>query len=471
MAWLVEVTDRHRLPTPSIFVVLVVAAGVAMVLGWTPWVLLAALLVPLLIALAQRPQRGVLLFVALVPFDGLRALGTLPGVLDGWKQAFILALLVLTFVCPEEARASERRRVPGWVPAFVALLALGLLSAVVVGGTTAAVGLRLSYFDALIAVVIWRCPLSRRERDQLVSVLLAIGIVTAFVAVWQQVVGHAYLNDLGYEYDETIRFTEGFRLRSFSTFNQPFPFAFFLMIVILLVLPFALAEPRRLRSKIFFLASPLLASGLVLSYVRAAFLGLAIGLLYLAFHRYKLLVYGIPLILVAMLFVPTGSSFTRAFTSNESLTARTTSWDQRVGQLLDAPLGGGIGTTGAAAEKTAQLRNEDEDLTFQPDNSYLKWAFELGVLGVWLFVVMLVAMFLSARDVERRSVDPERHLAAGFCALLLAVMAASTVATYFEMVPEIQLFWVMTGVIATLAPRTAPKPAVVGPTGVPAGSG
>jgi len=465
MAWLVETTQRHRLLKPTLFAVVVVAAGVAMVLGWTLWVLLLAVLVPLLVAVAQRPQRGVLVFVALVPFDGLRALGTLPGVIDGWKQAFIVVLLVLTFVCPAEARASEHRRVPSWVSAFVALLALGLLSAIFVGGTTAVVGLRISYFDALIAVVIWRCPFSRKERDQLVTVLLAVGIVTSLVGVWQQIVGHASLHELGYEYDETIRFTEGFRLRSFSTFNQPFPFALFLMVIVLLVLPFALSDPKRLRSKVFFLATPLFAAALVLTYVRAAFLGLAIGLLYLAFHRYKILVYGIPLVLVAMLFIPTGTSFTRAFTHRESLTARTTSWDQRFELLADNPLGSGIGTTGAAAEKAAELLNEDEDLAFQPDNSYLK--FELGVLGLWLFVVMLITMFLYTRDVERRTVDPDRHLAAGFSALLLAVMAASTVATYFEMVPEIQLFWVMTGVIATVAPRLPDRPAVTGPTGIP----
>lgn len=453
MSWLTALTDRLNIPTPSILVGVSVIVGIAMLIGWTPWVLLLAVLAPIIVLLARRPQIGVLLFVAAVPFDGLRASGRLPPVVDGWKQATILVLLLLTFVCPSAARATGRRRLPGWVPAFAALASIGIISAALVGGTTAMIGMRISFFDALIAVVIWRCPFSRKERDDLISILLAVAIFVSLVGIAQQLVGHEFLRRVGYQYDETIRFAANFRLRAFSTFNQPFPFAFYLMLVVLMVTPFALSEPKRLRSKIFFISIPLIAQGIISSYVRAAVLGLAVGLLYLAFHRYKLLVYGIPLVIVAALLLPSGSSFTRAFTNSDSLSARTSSWDTRFEQFLDAPMGSGLGTTGAAAEKLAKLRHQDEKAIYQPDNSYLKWAFELGILGLWLFVAMLVSMFLFARDVERRSVDPERHMAAGFCALLLAIMVSSTVATYFEMVPAIQLFWVMTGLVATMAPR------------------
>jgi putative inorganic carbon (hco3(-)) transporter len=284
--------------------------------------------------------------------------------------------------------------------------------------------------------------------------------VTSLVGLWQQVVGHEYLESLGYLYDENIRFTVGMTLRSFSTFNLPFSFGFYLMLAVLIALPFALAEPKRVRSWFFFFSLPIISLGLMFSFVRGAMLGLAIGLLYLAFHRYKILVFGIPFVLVAALFIPSGATLTGAVFGARSLGERTTSWQDRFELLADNPFGAGIGTTGAAADRTARLEGEDDRFTFQPDNSYLKVAFELGVLGLWLLVLMLVSMFLWMRSVERRCTGIDQDFVAGASAQLLAIMVASLVATYLELVPMDQIFWMMVGIVATMAPIYAPGPAV-----------
>jgi O-antigen ligase len=445
---------------PSFFVVGVVALGVALLMGWWLWVLAIAIIVPTLVASYRRPQRGVLIFVVIVTFDGvIKGLG--PPSAGIWKQIFIIALLVLTFVCPPEARATGRRRLPGWVPAFLGLLVLGLLSAaVLVDQTTAQVGLRISYFSVLLAVVIWRCPLSRRERDHLVTIFVALGILTSVVGIWQQFVGHEYLYNLGYKYDDQIRFTTGMTLRSFSTFDIPFSFGFYLMLVILICLPMSMAQPRRLRSKIFFLSLPLLSIALLYTFVRGAMLGLAVGLLYLAFHRYKLLVFGLPFVLVAALFIPSGAVLTNAVFGSTSLGDRTTSWSDRFHQIVEHPLGSGIGTTGAAADKTAQLKNTDQGLAFQPDNSYLKVTFEIGIPGLWLLVMMLISMFLFTRSVERRVTGIDKDFVAGVSAQWLAIMASALVATYLELVPMDQMFWLMIGIVATMAPVYEEGPAI-----------
>jgi O-antigen ligase len=386
----------------------------------------------------------------------LKALG--PGWLNPWKQAFILALLILTFLCPPEARAQEKRKMPAWIWPFAVLLAMGLLSAVFVDVNTALTGLRLSYFSALIGLTIWRCPLNRRERDHIVTIFVVLGIVTSLVGIWQQVVGHAYLHDLGYEYDDNIRFTSGMQLRSFSTFNLPFSFGFYLMLVILIALPMALAEPKRLRNKIFFLSIPLLSVGLLFSFVRGAMLGLAIGLLYLAFHRYKLLVYGIPIILVAALFIPSGANVSNAVFSSKSFTARTVSWSDRLDQFAQSPLfGTGIGTTGAAAEKAAFLNNKDPNATYYPDNSWLKVAFELGIFALWFFFIWLISVFLYTRKAERRVEGIDKDFISGVTAQLLAIMISALVATYLELAPMDQLFWVMITIVATMAPQLEPE--------------
>ena len=454
MAAVIAEMRRNPIRAPWLFAAGVAIVAIALILGYGWIVLGIAILVPAAVAISERPQRGVLLLAALLPFDGmLHALG--PSWTAPWKQILILALFCATFFCPPEARAQVRRKAPPWVLAFCALLALGLLSAFFKDRNTALVGLRLSYFSAFITLTVWRCPFTRRDRDHLVSVFLALSIITSVIGMWQQAVGHAYLHTLGYGYTDNIRFTSGFTMRSFSTFDLPFAFGFFLMLAILIGFPMALAEPLRMRSKIFFISLPLVATALLYTFVRGAMLGTAVGLLYLAFHRYKFLVYGIPIVLVAALFIPSGSNLTSAVFSSSSLQDRTVSWNDRFDRFAGNPMGTGIGTTGAAAEKAAKLNSLDPNATYVPDNSWLKVLFELGVFGFWMFIAMLASMFLFTRFVERRSEGIDRDFVNGATAQLLAVFMASLVATYLELTPMDQLFWLMAGVVATIAPVLA----------------
>jgi len=290
-----------------------------------------------------------------------------------------------------------------------------------------------------------------------------MAIVTSVVGLWQQVVGESYLHAQGYAYGDTIRFTSGFTMRSFSTFNLPFPFGFYLMLAILIALPMSLAEPKRLRSKIFFVSLPFLLLALLYTFVRGAFLGLAVGLLYLAFHRYKYLVYGLPFLLIAAFFIPSGATITNAVFSSSSLQERTLSWGDRLDLFADNPFGTGIGTTGAAAEKAAKLNFQNPDATYVPDNTWLKEMFELGVLGLWMLVLLFAALIVSMRSTERRSTGIDRDFLSGATAQLLAIAAASFVATYLELVPMDQLFWVMIAIAATMEPQTPRSPAVYRP--------
>ena len=114
-----------------------------------------------------------------------------------------------------------------------------------------------------------------------------------------------------------------------------------------------------------------------------------------------------------------------------------------------------IGTTGAAAEKAAKLNSLDPNATYVPDNTWLKVLFELGVFGLWMFVAMLASMFLFTRFVERRSDGIDRDFVNGATAQLLAVFMAALVATYLELTPMDQLFWLMAGVVATITPVLA----------------
>lgn len=427
----------------------VVAVNALLVLavteGWALLPLLAALAVPLLVALAHRPQRGVLVLAALVPFDGLLLLmPDLPWLAAGWKEALVLTTLAATFVAPPEARAPRHRRPPSWTPAVLGLLILALASALLVGGLQAIWGLKIAFFFLLVAITLWRCPLDGRERDRLVSVLIVAGVITAVYGIAQQAMGHVRLHALGYEYNSAIRFTRGL-LRSFSTFDNPFGFGYFLMLVLLVGVTFALAQPGRLRSRLFFLVVPILLLGLGTSFVRGAWLGLAAGLTYVGVARFRLLLLGLPIVAVGFILLP-GTVSSAAFASTSGI-QRVDTWQANVSDIIENPLGVGVGSSNAAAEKVVGLDRVEE--VFHPDNEYYRALYELGVLGLWFIVLLLSATFRAARTASMTAPPEASVFALATAAMVLAAATASFVTTYFDTFPSDVYFWLLVGAVAS----------------------
>ena len=299
---------------------------------------------------SQRPQRGILVLAALAPFDGLLLLIPHPAIVEAWTEILLVLVAGLAVVRqPEEPDAADLvRRVPTWVWATLALAAFAFARTVLDPSVEAALGLRLTFAFTVVTFIIWRHPLDEFDRDSLVTILMVAGFVAAAVGLMQQVVGAEALNRLGYEYNETIRTTNGL-LRSFSTFNQPFPFAFMVMTAILVGLPVALSDRSRLRNRLFLLVLPLLVLGMSTAIVRAALIGLGIGLLAPAVPRFQSLVH----VLLAIAFVGAlalpfvGSSLF----STSSVEDRTSGWARSSELIVSNPIGAGMGSVGAAAEQ------------------------------------------------------------------------------------------------------------------------
>jgi O-antigen/teichoic acid export membrane protein len=448
---------RPRL-SPTVFVAVAVNGLLGLVLlrggDAVPLVLGGVLVLPALallgVAVFRRPQLGILSLALLLPLDGLRAIVPFPA---GWKEALALVILAATFVAPAEARGPADRRLPTWSFVVAAFVGLAILSAVLVGGSQGLVGLKVEFFWVLVAVAIWRCPLDAGERDRLVSILMAMGVVTAVVGIVQQILGHPRLAELGWEYNTNIRFTRGY-LRSFSTFDTNFPFALFLMLVILIGLPCALSAPRRLRNRVFLLSLPVLLLALVVTITRGAWLGLAVGLAYLGFTRFRILaiglVHALVFALVALLFL---GSYGSAFLSQSSSEERSDVWRQNVAEIGRHPLGVGIGASGGAATKVLEVEGDEKARAFEPDNQYFKSAFEFGIVGLWLFVLLLVSTFTATHAAARRSPGPDGALMSGVAASILAAAVISAVASYFEIFPIDAYFWLLLSVVAACSPQ------------------
>ncbi len=419
--------------------------------------------------LRWRAQAVLLVVAALAPYDGLLIIAPLPGVVGFWKEALVFGAAGLAWY-QRRLRPSwrdEPTRVPLWAGAAMALTALAVVSALTVASSQALFGFKIGYFYLLIPLALWWAPMTGDDRDRLVSILMANGAITAVIGLAQQVVGGDRLNALGYEWNETIRYSGGL-LRSFSTFNQPFPFGYFLAIVLLVAMPVALGERGRRRNRWFLAASPLLVIAVATTVVRGAILAVVVGGIFLAVHHPVLrrVVVAVPL-LVAVAFVIDLSSYV----SLDSLADRVSGWGIEVVQSGVEPLGRGIGSTGAAAERyhaaVGLSAYPDRPLgdRYQPDNHYVKMLVELGPLGLWLFVTMLVG---ALRAASRREADARAHrelrdaeFALGVRASTIGAMAAAVVATYWEIFPADLYFWILIGAVSCTSRSTLPPP---GPT-------
>ena len=441
--------DARPLSASPLVVVVLVGLLVLLVLGHAEVALAGAVVLPAVGAILNRPQRGVLLLALLVPFDGVLVVVSLPSGFEAWKETLVVITLLATFVCPGRSRAPKGRALPGWTPALVAFIAIALIWTALRPDIQGLLGLKTACFYMLLPIIVWRCPLGARDRDRLVSILMGTGFVCAFVGLAQQVVGADYLNGLGYAYNETIRFA-GSYLRSFSTFDQPFPFALFLMVVLLVGLPVALGASHRARNRAFLLATPVYVAGMLSAFVRSAILGLAIGLLYLGVRRYRALLLAFPVALIAIVLVGSlGGAVGGPFGSAASLRQRSAGWEENLVQITEHPLGAGIGDTGAAAATASEFTVVDD--IYQPDNYYFKTAYELGVIGLWMLVLVLAAAFVATHRAGNRIRGPDQPLFDGIAAQILGAATAALVSSYFDIFPVDALFWLLVGVAASTA--------------------
>jgi len=411
----------------------------------------------------QRPQRGLLVLAALTPLDGLLDIAPVPGIAGAWKEG----ILALTLICAANrrlrpaARSGPPLHMPWW-PAAAALVVFGVVSALYVYGPIGLYGVKVTFFYLFAVMALWLTPFDAQDRDRLVSIVMALGVITTLVGVGQQIVGPATLVELGYVYGEQVR-SSGPLFRTFSTFNQPFGFGLFVMLALLVGGAVALSDTGRRRNQLFLACWPVMAITMATSVVRAAIIGLVIGVIWLAALRFRRLV--APLIalgtfaVVSLPFLP--PAITGVFFSSSSLSQRGAGWGEIFASIGVHPLGRGLGSSGSAADAMSAARGEATQTVtagaggtvqgmssnYQPDNYYVKLLLELGPIGLWLFLAMIVTALIWCVQYSRRLPDPDGAFALGVSASIVAALVASTVATYFEIFPLDFYFWLLLGAV------------------------
>lgn len=413
-----------------------------------------------------RPQLGVIAVAGLLPFHGLLLIA--PVSMDFWKEAAVLAVLS---ACPFARRVGRGRTVSApWLVPLAVLVPLGAVSAFIAFGTQALFPMKIAFFYVILALVVVLFPFDRTDKDHFVSVLFGAGALSAVYGIWQQLIGPYRLADLGYEWNEQIR-SAGPLLRSFGTFNQPFPFGLFLMLVIVFVAAAALAEPDRLRSRLFLVAFPVLATGVILSVVRAALLGTAVGLVIIGLLLYRRFLtglaisVGIGLPLAGLVSAALGSPVLTTLTSSSSLQERGGHWSVNLPLVSSQPFGSGLGTTGSSAAKVFGGHNPSAPL-YQPDSYYMKVLLEMGPLGMALYAAVAGVMVVGLLRMIPYTGDPlERGVLAGAVAVTLGACVAAFFSTYLEIFPLDAYFWLVPAIAGSTS--VAVRDRVAGRRGAP----
>jgi hypothetical protein len=416
----------------------------------------AAVLAAAVYAIYRRPQRGLLLVALLVPFHGLLLIVPNGQSFVWWKEALLGVTLLAALVTPYR-RLNTGVSMP-WLPIAVLFVAVGAASALLTTGFPGAVyPLKITFFYlAVVPLICWYAPLTARDRDNLVTIIMAVSVLTAAWGLAQQFLGQDFLHDLGYEYNTALR-TSGSFMRSFSTFVQPFPFGLYVAMAILVGGAVALHDPARLRNRVFLLLIPVQLAGMGMSIVRAAYLAVFVGVLWLIVHRYRQLAVGVLLAVlaggIALVYIP--GKYVDSLFSSSSLGQRTSGWSTIWDSVLTSPFGAGLGSTGSAAEKLetatqntptaylAMLQNLNPELAYQPDNYYVKVLIELGPIGLWAFVTLLVVVLVSTLRASRYTQGVDSAFCLGVSAAIVGACVASVVSTYFEIFPMDFYFWLL----------------------------
>jgi O-antigen ligase len=210
---------------------------------------------------------------------------------------------------------------------------------------------------------------------------------------------------------------------------------------------------------VFLALLPLYGLGMLVAVVRGAWLGTAVGLLWLGIRRHRILLLGIPVALLVLALGPSTSGSNA--TSSASGEARVQTWQDNLYQVGDHPFGIGVGTIGAAAQRLNVLRGGNRGYTFegiggnsayQPDNQYFLYTLELGLIGLWCFVLFLAAAFRTAMKASERTGGEDSAFALGTAAVIVAYAVAGLVATILEIAPTVYFFWLLLGTTSALAP-------------------
>lgn len=287
---------------------------------------------------------------------------------------------------------------------------------------------------------------------KLISALAIGAIIPCFAAIYQ------FFTQTGLTFGDLSN-------RVYGTFGHPNVLGFYLILAIALLLLKFISQDKHLRHPLTLLAIGSLFIILLLTYTRAAWLGLAIFLLTLGFLQYKKALFiTAGLICFILLFgqliniflvnntdydlrnLPIVSRFTQRSEEADSLAWRWQVVKDVSPRIWDSPVfGHGLGTF--------PLIREQQDVGFFEDlnahNDYLRLAVEMGILGLLSYVFIYILLFKNI--LHNYLVFPKnsqiKKLSLGALGLLIAFAAISLSDNLLQHTPVVWGLWMFFGAV------------------------
>jgi polysaccharide biosynthesis protein PslJ len=286
---------------------------------------------------------------------------------------------------------------------------------------------------------------------RLVLIVIAMAGIQALIAIVLYALPDAVaertlirLARIGYPDGGVIRYINDYNQlpeRAIGTWVDPNVLGGALAIFGAMIAPQLFARKPVLRYRwLTFLVIGLVFLALILTFSRAAMLGLGIGLTFIAFIRYRKFIPLLALAVLLLLLLPQTQGYIERFIDAFTISDKAT--QMRVGEYGDSlklisryPIFG-VGFTG----------RPEIDLYTDVASMYLIIANQMGLVGLALFLMVMAAVFVYGWRAWRYARDnPELDsIVLGYHASLLTVLMNSVVDMYFfrlDFQAPITLFW------------------------------
>lgn len=435
--------------------VLLIAAGAAAALGWMAVVVL-------------RPEWALLFYA----FAGVNLNGVeLPLPLGGLRLSPDIVLTSLLIVGTMIRLLQTKRplaRLPISAPylVFLAVPLITLLWSPVpfqsLKGTFRFVG----YY-----ALMWLIVDVVTTRKQVLRMLAAVALspaVPILVGAYQLATGGGQLIQAGEEYS-----------RVYALAGGPFTLAFYLVLIIPLLVVFFLEAPRQpsdgvpwiLRKR--WLLGLLLAGTvvtLILTFIRGSWFAIAAALLLLGAVRFRRLLVALPILVLGLVLVygPAQSRLLETLDPNSTLFGRLRLWRFAWEWILSSPLVG-VGMKAfefyyilLAAPYTAQGLDRREQFLVgnRPHNELIGFLLDVGVVGTVALIVVLVILIRTALRVYRRCADTTLSLVGLAFLISSAGMLVGAVGDNVFSQPTVAVYyWMLAGIVMAIEHSIMNRPA------------
>jgi hypothetical protein len=301
---------------------------------------------------------------------------------------------------------------------------------------------------------------TKEQVKRLVKLWILLSLLAALYGIKQDLIGLAGFEDRWVHADPKrfwLLFQWG-RLRKFSFMADPVTFGFNMGYTQVLIAALILGNKRLALHKkvILVIVLILMFQAMLYSGTRAAFVIFPIGMFMFIILSKNKKMYALAVIGALMMGViivmptsnPTIKRFQSAFQPSDDPSYLVRLENQRRIRpwVWKHPLGGGLGATGIWGQRFAPNAFLSG---FPPDSGYVRVAVELGWIGLTIYMLLWITIFIEGIKSYFRIRDPAmKSIALGMICSLFTLYIVNYAQQAVNQVPTSLMFWVMAAIIS-----------------------